>query len=528
MYLDYFGLSQPPFSPDAEAVFFHADASRRELLGALSYAAKHGDGIVKLTGERGSGMTMLCRALGRQLAGQADVVHLEAEQLSPLGVVHATAIALGLDPDGKLSDEVMRMLQSHLEQTHAHGRHAVLMVEQADTLPPETLEEIRLLTNLETPQHKLLQVVLLGQPELNAMLRQPAMRQLRERITLSFVMPGIAAADVADLLAHRLRTAGRTGPDLFASDAARAIAGAAQGDLRRLMALADKALKAAAAVQSQAVAASHVQAAIKDKGAARRGRLLARPAMAGALAALTVVGLGLAALALRQPAPPAKPAGPAQVAAMPVSAAATDVAAGTAPDPVAPTLANEPGRPDPQTTLAPPPVVPVPAAPAPASSASLAPPPAASAPAYPASAAPAPAASASAYPSSAKEAATTANGSGLLQQTLRASKDWLRDEPGDHYSIQIENFAAGDARHAEAFLEKVRDAIGLNDVHAYPMLIDGERRIAIVYGSFRSAKKALETQAQLAAHWGARPKMRNIKGIRAAVARAEAAQPPKR
>ncbi|SFV05109.1 ExeA family protein [Pseudoduganella namucuonensis] len=567
MYLDYFGLLQPPCAPDADASFFHADAARRELLGALTYAARHGDGIVKLTGERGSGMTMLCRALGAQLAEHASVVHLEAEQLSPLGVVHATAIALGLNPDGKLSDEVMRMLQSHLEQTHADGRHAVLMVEQADTLPPETLEEIRQLTNLEAPQHKLLQVVLLGQPELNTMLRQPAMRQLRERITLSFVMPGIAAADVAELLAHRLRAAGRDGPDLFASDATRLMAGAAHGDLRRLMSLADKALKAAAAAQSQAVSADHVREAIKDKSATLRGRLLGRPAVAGALAALAVIGLGFAALAFRQATPAAKPAAkttpaPApQLAVAPqaVAAQATAVPAGDVPA-SAPgsALAEDSARPNPQPSLVPatttaPVLAPVatpaaamatPAATPVATALSAAPAVTAAAPkaapATPSVAAAsltAPAASVKqtltsstaplhpqATAASSQEAVANTSTSGLLQQSLRATKAWLREEPEDNYSIQIENFPAADAKRAEAFLEKVRDAIGLKDVHAYPMLVDGERRIAIVYGSFRSAQKALDTQALLTERWGTKPKMRNIKGIRAAIARAEAAK----
>jgi hypothetical protein len=109
----------------------------------------------------------------------------------------------------------------------------------------------------------------------------------------------------------------------------------------------------------------------------------------------------------------------------------------------------------------------------------------------------------------------------LLKQSLLASKTWLRDEPDNNFCVQIENFPASDAVRAEKFLADTRAAIGLSEVHSYPMLIDGERRIAIVYGSFASAKKVMEVQAELTERTGTHHKIRTIKGIRQAIAKAE-------
>jgi type II secretory pathway predicted ATPase ExeA len=272
MALDHFNLSRPPFSALPDPAFHYEDAARRELLGALQYALRLGDGVIKVTGEPGSGKTMLCRVLAEKLAQAAPPVQaLLLERpvntagiaLSPQDAVCAIARQLGLDPAGLRSDEIMRLLHSHLAAERAAGKLAVLLVEESQALPADTLETLRQLTNLSEGPHNLLPVVLLGTPELSNVLRQPKLRQLRERITLSFVLPALPPELAPELLACRLRAAGHADGALFQLDAAKLIARTAGADLRAVMALAARSLAVAAEASAPAVAMLHVRDAIK-------------------------------------------------------------------------------------------------------------------------------------------------------------------------------------------------------------------------------------------------------------------------
>lgn len=573
-YLDHFRLRSAPFGAAPDGALFYGHGARTELLGALAYAVTHGDGIVKITGDAGSGMTMLCHALARQLAGQSVIVHMEPASLGPLGVIHATALALGVNPDGKRSDEVLRELQTRLMAMRAGGRHAVLMADHADMLPAEALEEIRLLTNLDDTSGKLLQIVLLGQHALNTSLKQASMRQVRERITLSFVMPPLASEDVQALLAHRLRAVGYEGLDMFASDAARLLASTAKADLRRLIHLADQALAAAASEGAVAITTRHVQAAIRGRLPALRPRGKARPVALAAIGGALVLALGLGAAFVYQATPRRataaslpmsngvmnkgvisggtinggvmnggamnggvtnsgviKPAAPVAVGTAPVPDAsasvpkdAADAAASAVPAVTATTVTTNPA----------------PTAPASAVTMAHAGTPSTAASATSASGTPAAQASSSGVAKPAASAVSEASGASaksaatayaaglsasppaasLLQQTLKAGKTWLRDEADSHYSIKIEDIPARDTARAEAFLAEVRGAIGLGDVHAYPTLNKGERRVGIAYGSFTSEQQARKAMAAFKGRWSYPPKIRKISEIRAAVARA--------
>lgn len=542
-YLAHFRLQRAPFGAAPDAALFYAQGARRELLGALAYAVTHGDGIVKITGEAGSGMTMLCHALAGQLAGQAIVIHMEPGSLGPLGVIHATALALGVNPDGKRSDEVLRDLQSHLASLRAGGRHAVLMADHADLLPAEALEEIRLLTNLDDASGKLLQIVLLGQHALNNSLRNSAMRQIRERITLSFVMPRLESDDVPALLAHRLAAAGYDGLDMFASDAVRMLASAAKGDLRRVILLAHQALAAAASEGAVSVATRHVQAAIRGRLPAMKPRGKVPPVMFGALGVAAVLGIGAAVLAWQAPrggkpaslpmhtgviksAAPVAVGAPASAPAMAPASTSASVPAPAILQAASPAPAAAPAGSPAGITPSPGQIAAVTAAGMPPA----APPPAAASATGAAAAAYAAGLSAS-QSAAARAAATTGAAAdkpaaaNLLQQTLKAGKTWLRDEPDSHYSIKIEDFPASEPARAEAFLNHVRGAIGLGDVHAYPTLNKGQRRIGIAYGSFASEAQARKAMATLKGRWSYAPKVRKVGEIRAAVARAGQAQP---
>jgi MSHA biogenesis protein MshM len=264
MYHQHFGLRQSPFGITPNPAFFYAGNTRGEMLDALLYAVVHGEGIVKVTGEVGSGKTMLCRMLESQLPPHVDVIYLANPTLGRQEVAYAIAGELELDVANRRIDEVLRMLQADLIARHSAGKQVLLLVEEAQAMPLETLEEIRLLSNLETAQHKLLQIVLFGQPELDVHLDLPSMRQLKERITHSFVVPPMPPAVIPEFLAFRLKAAGYDGPALFTDGAVRQIARVSRGIVRRINILADKALMAAFADDAACVDTRHARAAIAD------------------------------------------------------------------------------------------------------------------------------------------------------------------------------------------------------------------------------------------------------------------------
>jgi type II secretory pathway predicted ATPase ExeA len=264
MYTSHFGLRESPFNITPNPAFFYSGNERGDILDAMLYAVSHGEGIIKVTGEVGAGKTMLCRMLESRMPAHIDVIYLVNPNLDPLEVQHAIAAELGLSTHGLRADEVQRSLHAELIARHSAGRQVVLLVEEAQAMPLDTLEAIRLLTNLETARSKLLQIVLFGQPELDQNLGLPGMRQLKERITHSFTVPAMEAALTGEFLAHRLRAAGHQGEAIFSPAAASLIADASEGIVRRINILADKALLAAFAADAAVVEASHARQAIAE------------------------------------------------------------------------------------------------------------------------------------------------------------------------------------------------------------------------------------------------------------------------
>jgi MSHA biogenesis protein MshM len=264
MYLSHFGLTQSPFGITPNPAFFFAGSARGEILEAMLYAVCHGEGIIKVTGEVGSGKTMLCRMLASMLPDNIVVIYLVNPTLSREDVVYAIAGELDLATGGRRPDEVIRMVQADLISKHVDGKQVVLLVEEAQAMPLDTLEEIRLFSNLETAHHKLLQIVLFGQPELDQNLALARMRQLKERITHSFKVPPMPVAVIPEFLMFRMRAAGYHGPDLFTRDAVARLAHVSEGIVRRINILADKTLLAAFADNTHTIRAKHVKSAIQD------------------------------------------------------------------------------------------------------------------------------------------------------------------------------------------------------------------------------------------------------------------------
>jgi len=265
MYRQHFGLNRPPFKITPDTSLFFEGNHRGAALDALLYAIHSGEGIIKVVGEVGSGKTMLCRMLEVRLSNDVDVIYIANPSLSPDNILHVIAHELTLDVNNEMSKvEVMQKIQAHLLKKHASNRQVVLFVEEAQSMPVETLEEIRLLSNLETDQNKLLQMVLFGQPELDEKLSQPHIRQLKERITHSFNLSPFPPEDTLKYLNFRLRAVGYTGPDVFNKKTAGVVKKYSAGLTRRINILADKAMLAAFSEGSHSVTSAHVKSAARD------------------------------------------------------------------------------------------------------------------------------------------------------------------------------------------------------------------------------------------------------------------------
>ena len=264
MYLDHFGLDEPPFRITPHTDFFFDGADRGTTLEGLLYAIQHDEGIVKVSGEVGSGKTMLCRVLMERLPENVETIYLANPALTRDEILRAIAEDLKIAATGDSARVLMRELQEHLIESHARGRRVVILIDEAHAMPEDSLEQVRLLSNLETSRHKLLQIVLFGQPELDQMLASTSLRQLRDRITHSFRMRPLTQEEVIKYVNFRLGAAGYRGPPLFTRNAIALLTRASGGLTRRINILADKALLSAFALDTHAVDERHVQRAIAD------------------------------------------------------------------------------------------------------------------------------------------------------------------------------------------------------------------------------------------------------------------------
>ncbi|MGB5080939.1 MAG: AAA family ATPase, partial [Burkholderiales bacterium] len=323
MYLDHFGLKEPPFRITPHTDFFFEGANRGATLEALLYAITHDEGIVKVSGEVGSGKTMLCRVLIERLPATVESIYLANPSLSRDEILFAIGDELKVDLDKTRLSRVLRALQDHLIELFAAGRRVVVLIDEAHAMPDETLEEIRLLSNLESDRHKLLQLVLFGQPELDQHLDTAGMRQLKERITHSFRLEPLVRSDIESYIDFRMRAAGYRGPRIFNSGAVRLITQVSEGLTRRVNILADKALLAAFADGTHAVTEAEVRRAVRDSDfykarKDRRGIWIGAAALAAALA----LGWGIGTLRLTDPAAPGPAPAAAPLAANPLQPAA--------------------------------------------------------------------------------------------------------------------------------------------------------------------------------------------------------------
>ncbi len=265
MYEEYFGLDRPPFKISPDTSLFFEGGQRGDILGALVYAVHRGEGIIKVVGEVGSGKTMLCRMLQLKLPESVEIIYIGNPSVSAESILFVIAHELELQVSKDASKhEVMHMLHDYLLQRHIENKQVVLFIEEAQGMPLETLEEIRLLSNLETDQHKLLQIILFGQPELDQNLSKKSIRQLRERITHNFNLSPFTYSEIHQYLNFRMREVGYTGPEIITKNLAKKVAHYSKGLLRRINIIADKILLSAFSESTHDLTSRHLIAAVKD------------------------------------------------------------------------------------------------------------------------------------------------------------------------------------------------------------------------------------------------------------------------
>lgn len=242
MYLNHFGLTEQPFSTTPDPRFFYPSAKHREALACLMYAVEQRKGFALITGEVGAGKSMLCRAALERFGEAVNVAVVVHSLLSPKQFFQAVCAEFNVPFANGSKFDLIRRIKEHLVRMHAEGRNCVLLVDEAQDLSGQVLEEVRLLGNLETSSVKLMQIILLGQPELRRLIGSEELRQLNQRITVKFHLGALSEEDVSSYITHRLKVAGATNGDLFDEEARREVFRAARGVPRMVNVICDQAL----------------------------------------------------------------------------------------------------------------------------------------------------------------------------------------------------------------------------------------------------------------------------------------------
>jgi MSHA biogenesis protein MshM len=263
-YLKHFGLRELPFGITPDTSFFFACRSTQEALNTLLIAVANGEGFIKITGEVGTGKTLLCRKFLSTLGPQWVSAYIPNPNLEPRGLQLALADELGVSGESLEPHRLEKELMQRLLDIARQGKRVVLCMDETQAMPMGTLETVRLLTNLETEKRKLLQVVLFGQPELDRKLASESVRQLRQRITFQHTLKALAQNEVADYVAHRLTIAGYSGPALFANGALKSLHMASRGVPRLVNILAHKTLLLVYGEGTQRAERRHVRVAVED------------------------------------------------------------------------------------------------------------------------------------------------------------------------------------------------------------------------------------------------------------------------
>jgi len=264
VYLDFYGLTEPPFDITPNPRFLFYSAKHREAYNHLMYGIRERKGFVQLTGEVGAGKTTLCRAMLEQLDARYATALILNPVMSANELMKAIAIEFGLPVHGLDRLETLARINEFLLQQVENQRETVLIIDEAQDLPEEMLEQVRLLSNLETDNRKLLQIVLMGQPELRDRLNSPRLRQLRQRITVRYHLSPLSRHEVQEYVQHRLHLCGGNGTPSFTGPAIWRVYRYSQGIPRLVNAVCDKALLAGYVAQQERIGYSLVGRAMRE------------------------------------------------------------------------------------------------------------------------------------------------------------------------------------------------------------------------------------------------------------------------
>lgn len=342
MYTSFFGLSEKPFAITPDPRYLFMSERHAEALAHLLYGITESGGFIQLTGEVGTGKTTVVRSLLERMPGHADVAVILNPQQTPLQFVLSICEELGIfvrDDDTTSLKDLVDVLNKRLLETHAKGRRVVVIVDEAQNLSPETLEQVRLLTNLETASAKLLQIILIGQPELREVLSRVELRQLAQRITGRYHLDPLSKTETAAYVNHRLKIAGCTN-ELFTAAALREMHRLSTGVPRIINVISDRALLGAFTQEMHRIGPQLVRnAASEVYGRPFNAPWIKLLAGVSATAAVAVLGFGIWKLVDKKDAEPVAPTAAATTIA---PAPTPQPAAEQAPDPVS-SMLPEPG-----------------------------------------------------------------------------------------------------------------------------------------------------------------------------------------
>ena len=345
MYTSFFGLQEKPFAITPDPRYLYLSERHAEALAHLLYGINEAGGFIQLTGEVGTGKTTVIRSLLEQLPGHADVALILNPRVTPAEFLLTICeeLHVPVPESGRGSTKtLMDLLGRHLLDTHARGRRVVLIVDEAQNLSTQTLEQVRLLTNLETATTKLLQIILIGQPELRELLDKPELRQLAQRITGRYHLNPLSAEESAAYVKHRMRVAGATA-EAFTPAALREVHRLASGVPRVINVICDRALLGAFTKEDHRVGGALVRQAASEV----YGRPIPAPWLKWGTAAAVAAAVALVAVGLVSLWSARKPAVETTQASAP---AATPSAEAAAPPPVQAAAATAPA-PAPEVSL---------------------------------------------------------------------------------------------------------------------------------------------------------------------------------
>jgi len=264
MYEEFYGFNESPFNITPDPRFLYLSDRHREAFNHLRYGLAERKGFIQITGEVGAGKTTICRALLEELGPRFQTALILNPIMTSEQLVWLILTELGQGPESYDRMTCLQQLNEYLLEQLKEGNDVVLLIDEAQDLSHDLLEQVRLLSNLETDQRKLLQIVLIGQPELRAVLDDPALRQLRQRITVRYHLTQLDSDETGQYIRHRLQIAGANSRPTFKRGAVRKVHRYSRGIPRLINAVCDKTLLAGYVAGAESLTGRHVRRAVRE------------------------------------------------------------------------------------------------------------------------------------------------------------------------------------------------------------------------------------------------------------------------